>query len=73
MILVLLLDHDDDDDDDNDDLDRTLAILIGIIAAVALLVVCVSYFRKFLCGDECGDGKGTTLFLYFCSESSTKP
>lgn len=50
-------DHNDDDDDD-DDIDRTLAILIGIIAAVALIVVFLSYFRKFLCGDECGDGKG---------------
>ncbi|XP_050373701.1 plasmodesmata-located protein 6 [Argentina anserina] len=49
-------DHDDDDDGD-DDLDRTLAILIGIIAAAALLVVFLSYFKKYLCGDDC-DIKG---------------
>ncbi|KAK9935445.1 hypothetical protein M0R45_022548 [Rubus argutus] len=49
--------YDHNDDDDDDDIDRTLAILIGIIAAVALLVVFLSYFRKFLCGDECGGWK----------------
>ncbi|ONI31803.1 hypothetical protein PRUPE_1G331900 [Prunus persica] len=47
--------NDDDDDDDDDELEKTLAILIGVIAGVALLVVFLSYFRKYLCEEEkCG-------------------
>lgn len=52
---------DDHDDDDDDELEKTLAILIGIIAAVALLVVFLSYFRKKLYGDEKGTNQISVL------------
>ncbi|KAM2329922.1 hypothetical protein ACFX1X_020820 [Malus domestica] len=54
--------HDDHDDDDDDELEKTLAILIGIIAAVALLVVFLSYFRKKFYGDEKGTNQISLLF-----------
>ncbi|KAM1085158.1 hypothetical protein ACFX13_011122 [Malus domestica] len=44
--------HDHDDDDNNDDLDKTLAILIGIVAAAALLTVFIHHFWKKLDRDE---------------------
>ncbi|KAJ6768811.1 PLASMODESMATA-LOCATED PROTEIN 6 [Salix koriyanagi] len=42
---------DDDDDDDDDEVEKTLAILVGLIAAVALLIVFLTFLRK-----ACGKG-----------------
>lgn len=43
-----------DDDDNGDEIEKTLAILIGLIAGVALIIVFLSFLRK-LC--EKRDGK----------------
>ncbi|GAV66673.1 Stress-antifung domain-containing protein [Cephalotus follicularis] len=42
-----------DTNNNDDEIEKTLAILVGLIAAVALLVVFISFFRK-----VCGKGKG---------------
>ncbi|KAG5240518.1 cysteine-rich repeat secretory protein [Salix suchowensis] len=47
--------NDDDDDDDDDEVEKTLAILVGLIAAVALLIVFLTFLRK-----ACGKGKQAT-------------
>jgi CDP-diglyceride synthetase len=41
------------DNNGNDEVEKTLAILIGLIAAVALLIVFLSFFRK-VCERERG-------------------
>eukprot|EP01018_Ginkgo_biloba_P037063 Gb_10508 [translate_table: standard] len=38
-------DDDDDDDDNDDDAGRTIAIIIGLLAGVALIVVFISFLR----------------------------
>ncbi|KAG5240507.1 cysteine-rich repeat secretory protein [Salix suchowensis] len=43
--------NDDDDDDDDDEVEKTLAILVGLIAAVALLILFLTFLRK-----ACGKG-----------------
>ncbi|CAA3002217.1 cysteine-rich repeat secretory 12-like [Olea europaea subsp. europaea] len=43
----------DKDDDDDNDMERTLAIVIGLIAAVALIIVFLSFFNK-LCDSKGG-------------------
>jgi hypothetical protein len=54
---------DDDDTNNNDDeVEKTLAIIIGLIAAVALIIVFVSFLNKL-----CEGGKG----IYICNPSSS--
>lgn len=58
---------DDDDANNNDDeVEKTLAIIIGLIAAVALFIVFISFLNKL-----CEKGKGIHMhmqpFLLFIS------
>ncbi|KAF3432134.1 hypothetical protein FNV43_RR26873 [Rhamnella rubrinervis] len=47
--------RDDKDNNNDDEIEKTLAILIGLIAAVALLIVFLSFLRKILeKGKGCG-------------------
>lgn len=50
-------DHHDHDNDNDEDIEKTLAILIGLIAGVALIIVFLSFLRKVL------EGKGMSLIL----------
>jgi hypothetical protein len=65
---------DDDDTNNNDDeVEKTLAIIIGLIAAVALIIVFVSFLNKL-----CEGGKGiyiyaTPLLLHHFSPSYSFP
>ena len=57
-------DHHDHDNDDDNEIEKTLAILIGLIAGIALIIVFLSFLRKVL------GGKGMSLhpfklFLFF--------
>lgn len=52
---------DDNDNNNNDDeIEKTLAILIGLIAGVALLIVFLAFLRK-ICE------KGSKGTLHYCS------
>ncbi|CAI0547779.1 unnamed protein product [Linum tenue] len=46
-------------ENNDDEIEKTLAILIGLIAGVALLIVFLSFIAKL-----CAKGKGTTFFSY---------
>ncbi len=51
--------EDDSNENDNDnEVEKTLAIIIGIIAAVALIIVFVSFLNKL-----CDTGKGTYIYI----------
>lgn len=50
--------HDDNDNDNDDEMQKTLAILIGLIAGVALVIVFLSCLAK-LC-----DRKGANTYLF---------
>lgn len=52
--LFVLLDHDNNNDDE---IEKTLAIIIGLIAGVALLIVFLSFLRKLY-----DSGKGISFF-----------
>lgn len=45
-------DHQDHDNDNDEDIEKTLAILIGLIAGVALIIVFLSFLRKVLEGKD---------------------
>lgn len=60
------------DNSGNDEVEKTLAILIGLIAAVALLVVFLSFLRK-SCERERGKLLGhLSLHLYFILQTFVK-
>lgn len=52
----------DNDDDNDEEIEKTLAILIGMIAGIALLVIFLSSIRR-LCD---GKGKGMAT-IWSCS------
>lgn len=49
----------DDSNSNDDEIEKTLAIIIGLIAAVALIIVFISFLNK-LCDDE----KGIIIILH---------
>lgn len=49
----------DDSNNNDDEIEKTLAIIIGLIAAVALIIVFISFLNK-LCDDE----KGIIIILH---------
>lgn len=55
---------DDDTNNNDDEVEKTLAIIIGLIAAVALVIVFISFLNKL-----CEKGKG--IYIYICNPSSS--
>ena len=50
---------DDDTNNNDDEVEKTLAIIIGLIAAVALVIVFISFLNKL-----CEKGKGIYIYIY---------
>lgn len=63
MFVYCFLGYADDENNNDDEIEKTLAILIGLIAGVALLIVFLAFLRK-LCEKD--KGKFTLLLFFLC-------